>query len=352
MDGTAIILTSGLYNSNAGKTSHGLVRGTERYKILAVIDHTDAGKDAGEVLDGIHRNIPVYADLDTFLKDFPEGADFGIIGIASAGGLIPPDMYPQLKQAMASGISLVNGLHEFLSEMPEFMALAEQHQVSLIDVRKPKHRKHLHFWTGEIQQVTCPKVVVMGVDCAVGKRTTARFLTEAARRAGHTAEMIYTGQTGWLQGGRYGFILDSTVNDFVSGELEHAMVSCFREENPDVIFIEGQAALRNPSGPCGAEFLVSGNVEGVVLQVIPGRKEVKGWGHLGYDIAPLETEIKLIEMYGPPVIALSINSFGLSESETRKIQEELKQLYKLPVVAPLFESVDSLIPGIMNLKAS
>ena len=58
--------------------------------------------------------------------------------------------------------------------------------------------------------------------------------------------MIYTGQTGWLQGGKYGFIFDSTLNDFVSGELEHAILTCYEETNPDVILIEGQSALRNP----------------------------------------------------------------------------------------------------------
>ena len=40
---------------------------------------------------------------------------------------------------------------------------------------------------------------------------------------------ITSGQTGWMQGGKYGFILDSTVNDFVSGELEKAIVECDRE---------------------------------------------------------------------------------------------------------------------------
>ena len=272
MDGTAVILTAGLYNSNAGKTAHGLVRGTERYNILGVIDGKDVGKDAGSILDGQHRGIPIFASLEAFIQETSQKPDFAIIGIASPGGKIPEEMYPVLKLALTKGISLVSGLHEFLSEMPEFLSYSEKQGAQLIDVRKPKHRKDLHFWTGEIKQVTCPKIAIMGVDCAVGKRTTARFLTEAARKASLTAEMIYTGQTGWLQGNRYGFILDSTVNDFVSGELEHAIVSCFREQNPNMIFIEGQAALRNPSGPCGAEFLVSGQADGVVLQAIPARK--------------------------------------------------------------------------------
>ena len=43
----------------------------------------------------------------------------------------------------------------------------------------------------------------------------------------------------------YGFILDATPNDFVSGELESAIVRCDRELAPQLILIEGQSALRN-----------------------------------------------------------------------------------------------------------
>ena len=85
------------------------------------------------------------------------------------------------------------------------------------------------------------------------------------------AEMIYTGQTGWLQGGEYGFIFDTTLNDFISGEIEHAVVTCWKEAKPDVIMIEGQSALRNPSGPCGSEFLVSGNARYTILVHAPKR---------------------------------------------------------------------------------
>ena len=96
---------------------------------------------------------------------------------------------------------------------------------------------------------------MLGTDCALGKRTTARFLLEACRAVGLSTELIYTGQTGWMQGAPFGFILDSVPNDFVSGELEHAIVSCWKERRPELILLEGQSALRNPSGPCGSEFL-------------------------------------------------------------------------------------------------
>ena len=64
----AIIITAGYLDSDSGKTAHGLIRGTERFTILGVIDQKKAGKDAGEVLDGKNRGIPVYASLKDFAK--------------------------------------------------------------------------------------------------------------------------------------------------------------------------------------------------------------------------------------------------------------------------------------------
>lgn len=93
------------------------------------------------------------------------------------------------------------------------------------------------------------------------KEVLSDFLLDGCKAAGLKAEMIFTGQTGWMQSGKYGFVLDSTYNDFVSGELEHAIVACYEHEKPDVIFLEGQSSLRNPSGPCGSELLISGNAK-------------------------------------------------------------------------------------------
>ena len=73
---------------------------------------------------------------------------------------------------------------------------------------------------------------------------------------GNRTEMIYTGQTGWMQGYEYGFILDATPNDFVPGEIENAIVTCDREKSPELILVEGQSSLRNLFGPCGSEFLI------------------------------------------------------------------------------------------------
>jgi len=63
MDGNAIIYCEGAFNTPNGKTTHGLVRFTERYDVLSVIDSRYAGQDAGEILDGGMNMIPVYSTI-------------------------------------------------------------------------------------------------------------------------------------------------------------------------------------------------------------------------------------------------------------------------------------------------
>ena len=337
----ALILTNGLLATDNAKTAHGLIRGTERYQIIGVIDAPTAGRDAGEVLDGKPRQIPVFNALDTALAQI-EKADCLIIGIATPGGIMPDDMLDIVKMAIQNGLSIVNGLHDYLSDNPEITALAAQHDVTLTDIRRPKLRKDLHFWTGEIYTVTADIVAVMGMDCALGKRTTARMVRDACKADGIKAEMIYTGQTGWMQGGRYGFIFDSTLNDFVSGELEHAIVSCWKETGAEVILLEGQAALRNPSGPCGLEFLISGQAKKVILVHAPKRRYYDNEPHWG-EIPSVTSEMEIIEKFGSTVIALALNTEHCSDEEAFEYQREYEEMLGIPVLLPLQEGVDKVL---------
>jgi uncharacterized NAD-dependent epimerase/dehydratase family protein len=345
--GGAVILTNGLLTTNDAKTAHGLIRGTERYDILGVIDPPTAGNDAGIVLDGKHRNIPVFLSLNEAIERLQK-IDYLIIGVATVGGVLPPDMLSIVELAIQQGISIVNGLHEYLSEKPEIAALAAKYNVQLIDVRKPKQRKDLHFWTGEIYDVKAPIIAVLGMDCALGKRTTARMVRQACEKEGINAQMIYTGQTGWLQGGKYGFIFDSTLNDFVSGEIEHAVVSCWKETQAEVILIEGQSSLRNPSGPCGLEFLISGQAKYVILVHAPKRQYFDNEPHWG-EIPSVESEIEIIEKFGSKVIALALNTEDCSEQEAFDYQRDYKARLGVPVWLPLEEGID--VQTILSLIA-
>ena len=340
----AIVLTAGYLDSDNGKTAHGLIRGTERFNILGIIDEQTAGRDAGEVLDGKNRNIPIYSTLHEFAGKSKEPAEFCIIGVATKGGVLPEELRVLLKEAIELGYGIVNGLHDYVSDHPELVELANKKGVEIIDVRKPKKFKDLHFWSGEIERVHCPKIAVLGTDCALGKRTTTRFLTQAMKKAGYRAEMIYTGQTGWMQGAKYGFIFDSTLNDFISGEMEYAILQCWDEAKPDIIFIEGQSGLRNPSGPAGAEWLISANADAAVLQHNPPRKRFKGLEDFPLDIPHPKDEIDLIKIYGAPTVALTVNTYHMTEKEARDYSVSARKELGIPVILPLEDGVDELIP--------
>jgi uncharacterized NAD-dependent epimerase/dehydratase family protein len=340
----AIVITGGYLDTYSAKTAHGLIRGTDRFTIQALIDHKHPGKDAGEVLDGKRRNIPIYSSISDFVKNSGQKARYCIVGVATKGGVIPDSLRAMLEEALENGLSLVNGLHEYVSDSPELVALAEQKGLEIIDVRKPKKVKDLHFWSGKIKEVKCPKIAVLGTDCALGKRTTTRFLVEAMRQAGYKAEMIYTGQTGWMQGAKYGFVFDSTLNDFLSGEMEHAVVTCYHETKPDIIFIEGQSSLRNPSGPAGSEWIVSADADGVVLQHNPARKQYKDMEYYPAYLPELKDEIALIKIYGAPTVAVTINSAKMTEEEGRAAAQHYHDELGIPAVLPLEDGVTSLVP--------
>ncbi|HSP93707.1 MAG TPA: DUF1611 domain-containing protein, partial [Thermoanaerobaculia bacterium] len=109
MDGTAIVLCNGMFATVNGKTAHGLVRGTDRYRILGVVDPPTAGRDAGEVLDGIRREIPIFASLDEALARLAEKPDYAIVGIATHGGRMMPAVRESLAEALEKGLSIING---------------------------------------------------------------------------------------------------------------------------------------------------------------------------------------------------------------------------------------------------
>mgnify|MGYP002777684084 CR=1 FL=1 len=340
----AVILTAGYLDTSNGKTAHGLIRGTERFNVLGVIDSKHAGKDAGEVLDGHHRNIPVYASLSEFRLQSKQIAKYCVIGVATKGGVIPDSLRAMLQEALEHDLSIVNGLHDYVSDHPELVNLAHQRGLEIIDVRKPKKFKDLHFWSGKIKSVRCPKIAVLGTDCALGKRTTTRFLTQAMQQAGHRAEMIYTGQTGWMQGARYGFVFDSTLNDFISGEMEHAIVQCWEEAKPEIVFIEGQSSLRNPSGPAGSEWIVSADATAVVLQHHPVRKQYKDLEFYPAYIPDLKDEIDLIRRYGATTVAITLNTAKMQVAEARVMARKYEDELGIPVVLPLEDGVGRLVP--------
>jgi uncharacterized NAD-dependent epimerase/dehydratase family protein len=331
----AVVLSGGRFRTTDGKTAHGLVRGPSRWPILGVVDPEWAGADAGELLDGNPRNIPVRRRLADFLEgDGPKPA-VCVVGVATDGGVLPPELRGELLAAAEAGMTLVNGLHQLLADDEEITATCRRNGGTVIDIRRPRPFAELRFWTGEVLELEVPRVAVLGTDCVLGKLTTAMLLRRALLECGLRAEVVYTGQTGWLQGIKHGFILDATPNDFVPGELEGAVLACAREARPDVILIEGQSSLRNPSGPCGSELILSAGASTVILQHAPGRRFFDGHGELKLPIPSLAEEIELIRLLGARVCCVALNDESLGQGELERERRLLEARLGLPVLQPL-----------------
>jgi len=344
-EGRAIVYCDGAFGTPNGKTAHGLVRRTRRYDVGAVIDGARAGGDAGELLDGRPNGVPLVADLARALEVCAAHggrATHLVIGLAPDGGRLPAAARPTVVQALQAGLNVDSGLHDLLGDDPELAALAAASGVRIRDVRRTPPRDALHFFSGKIEQVRSLVVAVLGTDSAVGKRTTAWLLVDALARAGFPAELVGTGQTAWMQGARFSIVIDSLINDFISGEIEHAVWSAWSEARPAAIVIEGQGSLMNPAYPGGYEILAAGRPEVVLMQHAPARLEYDGFP--GYPLHPLETQIRAVELVsGKPVVAVTVNHERLAPPDVARECERIQRATGLPAVDVLLDGADTLV---------
>ncbi|MDN3494935.1 DUF1611 domain-containing protein [Planococcus sp. APC 4015] len=344
---TAVVYYEGKFGRQDGKTANGLVRHSEKYRIVSVIDSTLAGQDAGFVLDGVSSGIPIVADLEHAIAHAGVVPDTLIFGMAPAGGRLTPPQRIDMLDGIARGMDLVNGLHEFLNEDAEFGAAALLAGVTITDVRRGKDRKDLQLFTGRIFDVMCPRVAVLGTDGAIGKRTTATLLVEALNARGIRAVMIGTGQTALIQGAKYAVALDATVPQFGSGEVEAQVVAAFEGEDPDIIVIEGQGALSHPAYLSSAYILRGGRPDGVILQHAPGRGTLDDFPAL--PTPTVASEIALIESFAQTrVIGVTINHENMTDDQISAVIDEYELDLGIPVTDALARPINLLVDMVLH----
>lgn len=344
---SAIVYCEGQFGEQDGKTANGLVRHSEKYRILSVIDSTHAGVDAGLFLDGVANGIPVLAGLADAIRHAGTVPDYLICGVAPADGLLCAAQRVVLLDGIARGMHVINGLHEFLNDDVEFAAAALLAGVTITDVRRPKQTKDLHLFSGRIVDVTCPRIAVLGTDGAIGKRTTATLLVQALNERGIRAVLVGTGQTTIIQGGKYGVALDALVPQFCSGEVENQVVAAFEGENPDVIVVEGQGALSHPAYITSAHILRGSRPAGVIVQHAP-KREVLG----DFPMVPMPTvgsEIALIESFERTrVIGITINHERMTDAEVGATIDDYELEFGVPVTDPLTRPLERLVDMVLE----
>ena len=350
---TAIVYCEANFGAIDGKTANGLIRRSEKYEILSVIDSEKAGLDTGMVLDNKPNAIPICRNLADSLEQSGSVPDSFIFGMAPSSGMLSKHERGLILEAMSHGMNIVNGLHEFLNDDPVFAAACVANKVTINDVRRPRDKKDLRLFSGRIAEVTCPRIAVLGTDCAIGKRTTAHILTRALNDCGLKAVMIGTGQTGLIQGARYGVALDAVPSQFCAGELEATIVEAFENENPDVIIIEGQGSLSHPAFSSSSFILRGSCPNGVVLQHAPRRSKRCDFEQMM--MPDPATEINLIQTFADTrVIGLTINHEEMSDHEVSAAITQYEQDLGIPttdaLTRPSWHLVDMVLSAFPELK--
>ncbi len=330
-----------------GKTAAALVRHSEIYSIVGIIDSSLAGKDAGEELGEEKRNIPIFSDLNEALERLSYTPDCYIYGKAPLETFIPLKERLFLIEAMKNGMDIISGLHEFFSQDPELSHIASLNGVQIKDIRKPPLLEDLHLFTGQISRVNVPVIAVLGTDCACGKMTTAVELNKTLNNLGIKSVLVGTGQTSLMQGTAYGVTTDSLITQFVVGEVENAVVRAFENERPDIILVEGQSAVSHPAFMSSIGILKGSKPDGVILQHPPARKFRCDFPAL---VMPTpESEIKLIETISKTrVIAIALSHEDLSKDEVLGVIGDYESQLHLPTTDVLSNGCQKLVQALSD----
>jgi uncharacterized NAD-dependent epimerase/dehydratase family protein len=344
---TAVVYCEANFGAIDGKTANGLVRHSELYDIVAVIDSHKAGIDAGVALGEVSKSIPICRNLADALEQAGGTPDYFIFGMAPASGMLSTHERSLVLDAIGLGMNIVNGLHEFLNDDPEFATASALNHVQIIDIRKPRPKKDLRMFSGRIAEVLCPRIAVLGTDCALGKRTTATILSQALNERGIKSVLVGTGQTGLIQGARYGVALDAIPSQFCAGELEATIVEAFEYEAPDVILIEGQGALSHPAFSTTSFILRGSCPDGVVLQHAPGRLNRCDFETM--KMPSPASEINLIQTFSDTrVIGLTLNHENMTSPEVDAAITRYEGELGIPVTDALSRPVEALVQMVLQ----
>lgn len=339
----AVVLAEGCLGEDMGKTANGLILHSMRDEIVAAIDSTKVGRDAGEVITGKKNGIPVVGTFDEAFRRFKPQALY--LGAATVGGVLPPWFTDTTKDALKRGLIVYNGLHRFLGDEAEFKALLGNNGARIVDVRKPPEK--LRVADGRVYDLETPRVLVMGTDCAVGKRMTVVELVKEARKRGINAGFVATGQTGCMIGPDAGAVIDRIPSDFCAGQVEQ-MVCDVAAMGREIVFIYGQASILHPAYSGVSLSILHGSApHAIILQHDPVRKQRTMFKNPAYKVAPLRAEIDLIERLGTGrVVGIAINGKDCADIDAESAA--VSRATGLPAVDPLHRSPSLLLEAVLE----
>jgi uncharacterized NAD-dependent epimerase/dehydratase family protein len=336
-----VILTEGRTDPVGAKTAACVIRyGTD--EVVALLDSTQIGKTAQDLL-GIGGAIPVVGRLEE-----AAGANTLLIGIAPAGGKLPPAWRATVLEAISRGWDVFSGLHDFLGNDPEFAAAALRHGVRIVDVRKNDEHD---VASGEGFREACLRIETVGQDCSCGKMVVSVEVARALASGGHDAKFVATGQTGILVEGD-GCPVDCVVSDFLNGAVEKLVLA---NQHHDILVIEGQGFIAHPRySPVTLGLLHGARPQGLILCYEAGRPHVLSMP--GVALMPLAELRELYEtiagvIFPTRVIGIGLNSRRLSPEDAERERERVRSEMGLPVCDVYRHGPEELMDAVLSFRA-
>jgi D-glutamate N-acetyltransferase len=325
------------HDPHYGKTLRGVMR-YRRESVVAILDT----KRAGESDDG----VPIVGTVDEGLRREPNTA---LVGVVTQGGHFPGDWQELLKECVAKGLDLENGLHVRLHDIPGLAELAGQHGVELRDLREPP--PGLSTATGANLDVDGTIVLTVGSDCAIGKMTATCELDLEARKRGLRSVFVPTGQTGIAIAG-WGIAVDAVVSDFLAGAAEWLVVE--GGKRGDLIWVEGQGAILHPiysgvtvglmHGSAPHLYVLCHEVGRTVVEGDPTASPILGLAEL----VDLHERMSL-KLRPAKVACIALNSSAVSEEEARAAIAAAEEETRLPADDPVRFGAGRLLDAVLRL---
>ena len=339
-DRVAILLHDGVQGVQ-GKTGLAMLRYSEA-DIVVVIDRATAGLPLSE-LTNISRSVPIVGSVAEALTYKPTVL---VIGIALLGGILPADWHQDIQQAIAAGLSIVNGLHTPLNRDPTLQVLLKPGQW-IWDVRQEP--PGLTVGTGQAHILSCLRVLTVGTDMSVGKMSTSLELHRASLKQGLRSQFLASGQAGMMISGS-GMPLDAIRVDFAAGAVEQLVMQAAGDR--DLLHIEGQGSLLHPASTATLPLIRGSQPTHLVLVHRAGQTHIRNAPHV--PIPPLPAVVQLYEAvataagsFAPARVAtIALNTAHLSEQEALQAIAQVEQETNRPCTDPVRFGAQPLLDAI------
>ena len=273
------------------------------------------------------------------------GAKTLVIGTSPPGGQLPAHWVARLAEAMELGLDVASGLHVPLGGIPELAAVADRTGQKLHDVRLSGGP--FPIATGLPR--SGHRLLMVGTDCAVGKKYSALAIHRDLVDRGIPATFRATGQTGVLIDG-HGIAVDAIISDFLAGAVE-ALTPAASDDHWDVV--EGQGSLVHPAYAGVSLGLLHGaQPDAFVVCHEAGRTDLLGFpGHQAGSISEIiDLTTRLGRKVSPKIrcVGICINTARQSEDQARATLAHAAATHDLPACDPVRFGVGQIVDQLLG----